>query len=330
MGLMRTVDTAASFRHEALLYEGKSGFLSGTLPFIREGLRAEEPVMVVVAPKKIEWLREALGDDSGWVEFEDMEVAGRNPARLIALWHAFTDSHPDAPALRGIGEPAGPGRNTEALDECRRHESLLNLAFEDDRDFWLLCPYDRTVLPADTVEGARTTHPVVADHGPGAPSAEFADSSEALVGPLHRPPSDAAELRFEAHQLRDVRSFVEREARALGLPASATGDLVFAVGELASNSIRHGGGSGLALVWREGSQVVLEVRDSGLVEDPLVGRLHPRIDQIAGRGVWLVNQLCDLVQVRSGPGGTAIRVRIGDIAPGLDAGDDRAEALRTW
>jgi hypothetical protein len=28
----------------------------------------------------------------------------------------------------------------------------------------------------------------------------------------------------------------------------------------------------------------------------------------SGRGVWITNQLCDLVQIRSGPSGTVVRV----------------------
>jgi len=35
--------------HEALLYQGESGFLAEAVPFIREGLAAGEPVMVAVS-----------------------------------------------------------------------------------------------------------------------------------------------------------------------------------------------------------------------------------------------------------------------------------------
>jgi hypothetical protein len=41
----------------------------------------------------------------------------------------------------------------------------------------------------------------------------------------------------------------------------------------------------------------------------LVGRVRPGTDACSGRGVWLVNQLCDLVQIRSAPGGSVVRVR---------------------
>lgn len=300
-----------SFRHEALLYEGRSGFLAGALPFIREGIRAGEPVLVAVEGEKIGWLRAELGDDAGWVEFEDMRVAGRNPARLIGLWHGFVEAHGDAQALRGIGEPAHPGRGPEELDECRRHEALLNFAFADDRDFWLLCPYDTAALAAGVVEGARKTHPLVAQAAPAQPSPDYRSGrGGTLAGSLPRPPVGAAELCFTETELRDVRAFVDREARAAGVDGEPAGDLVFAAGELATNSVRHGGGGGTVRFWTEGADVVLEISDAGRIGDPLVGRVQPGADQVSGRGLWLVNQLCDLVQIRSGSQGTAVRARM--------------------
>ena len=46
----------------------------------------------------------------------------------------------------------------------------------------------------------------------------------------------------------------------------------------------------------------------GHLADPLTGRLTPPLDAPGGRGLYLVNQLCDLVQVRSSPQGTTVRV----------------------
>ena len=54
---------ATTFRHEALLYDGEVGFLTGTLPFIREGVAAREPVLVVSAAR-VGLLRSALGGDA--------------------------------------------------------------------------------------------------------------------------------------------------------------------------------------------------------------------------------------------------------------------------
>ena len=49
------------FRHEALLYAGWAEFVAGTVPFIRDGLEAGEPVLVVESAEKIEMLHVALG-----------------------------------------------------------------------------------------------------------------------------------------------------------------------------------------------------------------------------------------------------------------------------
>ncbi len=85
-------------------------------------------------------------------------------------------------------------------------------------------------------------------------------------------------------------------------------ELVLATDELAANSVRHGGGSGTLRYWREGELLLCEVSDAGAIEAPLTGRIRPAPDACNGRGVWLVNQLCDLVQIRSSPAGSAVRV----------------------
>jgi anti-sigma regulatory factor (Ser/Thr protein kinase) len=66
--------------------------------------------------------------------------------------------------------------------------------------------------------------------------------------------------------------------------------------------------------WREPDAVVCEVSDSGAIADPLAGRVEPRPDQLGGRGLWVANHLCDLVQIRSSPSGTVARVRMGQLA----------------
>ena len=53
-----------------------------------------------------------------------------------------------------------------------------------------------------------------------------------------------------------------------------------------------------------------EVRDTGLIAEPLVGRHRPEDGTVGGHGLWLVNQLCDLVQVRSSPTGSVVRVHM--------------------
>jgi anti-sigma regulatory factor (Ser/Thr protein kinase) len=305
--------TAEPFRHEALLYDGPGSFLAGTVPFVREGLDGGEAVMVVLGPDKLELLRDVLGADADAVRFADMAELGRNPARILPAWHDFLAAHgAGGRPVRGIGEPISATRSDDELVECQLHEALLNRAFADTRGFRLRCPYD-VALDDVVLQEARCSHPIV-DEGAGpSASAEFRgpDAVPAACGsPLPPPPSRADAMSFDVHALADVRRLVARHADAAGLEDLRAGDLVLAVHELATRSIDHGGGFGVLRVWQEGAAVVCEVRDRGQVRDPLAGRRMPGLDDGGGWGLWIANQTCDLVQVRSGPAGTVVRARM--------------------
>jgi anti-sigma regulatory factor (Ser/Thr protein kinase) len=114
-------------------------------------------------------------------------------------------------------------------------------------------------------------------------------------------------LAFELGSLGEVRHLVARAGERARLPEERVGDLVLAVNELASNSTKHGSGRGVLRVWRDRDTLVCEVRDRGRIGDPLVGRQRLDLDRDAGWGLWIVNQVCDLVQVRTGSDGTVVR-----------------------
>jgi len=301
-----------SFRHEALLYAGRDEFVDRVGAFVRDAMAAEEPVLAVVDSEKIDLLRRALGGDAEGVFFADMHELGGNPARIIPAWREFVAEHATTGRrVRGVGEPIWPGRSEAELAECRRHESLLNLAFADGRSWWLVCPYDTEALDPAVVEEARRTHPFVCEDGVGRESVDYY-GLDAIARPfderLSHPPDDVSELGFRRGPLAPLRRFVARHAADLG--AARRADFVLAVHEVVSNSIRHGGGKGTLHVWRDDHALVCEVRDGGCIDDPLVGRERPAFGRAGGRGLWLANQLCDLVQVRSFPGGSVVRLHM--------------------
>jgi anti-sigma regulatory factor (Ser/Thr protein kinase) len=299
------------FRHEALLYAGEADFLLGTLAFIRQGLEQGEPVLVVEGPGKTALLRRELGEDASLVTFADMTALGANPARIVPAWREFVDNHAGAPGLRGIGEPIWAARPDDELVECQRHEALLNVAFEGGTPWTLLCPYDTTALPASVIEEARRSHPYVIERHVELPSPQYrgvSESAAALIdGPLSTPPESAATLGFDAFGLAEVRRLVASVAQSAGLDASATTDLVAAANEVATNSVRHGGGSGTVVVWEEGGRVACEIRDRGRYAAPLADRERPRTTG-GPSGLWLANQVCDLVQIRRYATGTVVRL----------------------
>lgn len=307
------VRAPAAFTHEALMYAGDRAFLAGTTPFIREGVAAGEPVLVVVDARKIDLLRIRLGRDAEPVRFADMGEVGVNPARIIPAWRDFVDGHADEGPLRGIGEPIWAARRPAELVECQRHESLLNLAFEGS-PFRLLCPYDAGALDASVLEEAHRSHPFIVEAGAERASARYRSIEEVAAGddqqPLPDPPSGASVIRFRAADLHDARESVRAYANAAGLGIDRAADLVLAVGEVASNSLIHGGGRGTLLTWSDGHALICEVRDGGWMSRPLAGRERPGSTQPGGRGLWLANHLCELVQIRSSEVGTAVRLHM--------------------
>ena len=85
---------------------------------------------------------------------------------------------------------------------------------------------------------------------------------------------------------------------------------MLAVNELAANSVRHGGGRGELRVWQEDDALVCEVARRRLHRRPARGRAASRPEQLGGRGLWMVNQLCDLVQIRTPPHAPLNTVRV--------------------
>ena len=308
------VTNERGFRHEALLYAGMEEFVARTAPFIMGALEAEEPILVVVSRSKIAALRAAVGKAADRVEFRDMSEVGANPARIIPAWHTFVQAHAGGGRrLRGIGEPIYPERTASELVESQRHEALLNAAFEDAPDFWLLCPYNTEALDPTVVETAHRTHPVIAD-GNGFSWSDLYPGIAASVAPYDQPLPEPAALRatlvFDAKGLPAVRRLVSREAASAGFTTQPIADLVLATNEVATNSVLHGGGTGTLRIWREGGVLVTEVRDRGHFDDPLADRRRPAPGRDGGRGLWLANQLCDLVQLRSVPSGTTVRLHM--------------------
>jgi len=87
-------------------------------------------------------------------------------------------------------------------------------------------------------------------------------------------------------------------------------DLVLAVNEVATNSVRHGGGAGTLTLWRDEDMVLCDIRDTGRFSEPLIGRVQPTPEPGGGYGLWVVNQVCDLVQIRSGDDGNVVRLHM--------------------
>lgn len=301
-----------TFVHPALFYRGRREYLDGTVPFVRAGLAAGEPVAVAVPGANLDAIRAGLGPDAASVHMLDMARAGRNPGRIIPwVLRAFADSHPGATRVRIIGEPIWPGRSATEYPACAQHEALINLAFTG-RSVTILCPYDVDGLDPVVLADAAETHPVLVDADGERASATYAPRRvvAAYNRPLPPAPPTAVTTEFDLAHLALPRRIVAVEAARAGLAEDRVADLALAVNELASNSVEHGGGSGTFRVWVEDGRVACEVSDAGWLKDPLAGRLPVPPDGEGGRGLLLVNYLADLVRVHTVDGATTIRLYV--------------------
>jgi anti-sigma regulatory factor (Ser/Thr protein kinase) len=310
-GIATTKHVHDSYRHEALFWSGIDEFVAGTAPFVAEGVDAGEPVLVAVPDAHWAPMREALGAAADRVHYVDMAELGANPARIIPKWRHFVDVFEGQP-VRGVGEPIWPGRRSAEIDEGQVHEALLNIAIGPNTPLWLRCPYDLDGLDDGVLAAAQRSHPMLLQEGAyrGSTHYEGSEYADFVMG------SDLPDPRGVAHRLEvgsgggvdTARRSVQRWALQAGVGPVRADDLALAVHEVVVNSILHGGGSGLLQVWHEDDAFVCEVRDHGTLDNPLAGRSHPADEHVHGRGLWMVNQLCDLVQIRSTSEGTVVRL----------------------
>ncbi|MFJ8941447.1 anti-sigma factor RsbA family regulatory protein [Streptomyces sp. NPDC102365] len=302
--------TGSPFAHPALFYRDDQEYLAGTVPFVREGLAASEPVAVAAPAARLELITAALGAAAAAVHLVDITLAGRNPGRIIpTVLRAFADAWTGV-RVRIVGEPIRPGRTSPAYPACVQHEALINEAFSG-REVTILCPYDARSLPEDVLADAHATHPVLITGGHEWSSTTY-DPDKVLARcnePL-APPPGAAAFHYDAKALPAARDFVLAQARKRGTSEVRLQDLALVVAELTTNSVVHAGGTGTVRLWAEDEQIICQVQDFGRLADPLAGRRPADPGQIGGRGLLLVHCLSDLVRLHTDDAGTTIRTYV--------------------
>ncbi|MDG4781804.1 ATP-binding protein [Micromonospora sp. WMMD961] len=111
-----------------------------------------------------------------------------------------------------------------------------------------------------------------------------------------------------ATDVRALRAFVSAAALARGLPPHRVELLTLAVSELASNTLQHTTGGGRVLLWAESGHLFCDVVDRGPTRTFGLGM--PATDAVRGRGLAIVEQICDEVVVLTNAGETVVRIRL--------------------
>ena len=287
------------------------------MPFIRDGVEAGEPVLVVVGADED---RRACARSSAPTPSAcgspTWPSVGRNPARIIPAWREFVDDHAARAApVRGIGEPIWPGRSAAELVECQRHEALLNLAFADAPRFWLLCPYDTRRSTRDVIDEA--PQPPIPMLREGAASREQRPLRPRRVGgAAARPAARAAapepeELPVAAGALARARECVRRRAAAAGLSgASAATTSCWPSPRPPPTASATAAATAMLRVLARAGRAGLRGARRGRLDQPLAGRLPPPRAQAAATGCGWSTQVCDLVQLRAFADGSVVRMHM--------------------
>jgi anti-sigma regulatory factor (Ser/Thr protein kinase) len=295
-------------RHEALPYAGHEQFVSSVVTEVRDGLVRDERPILLAEQAKLDDVGEALGDDTGEVTMVATDEHGRNPSRIMTLLDGFRGGS-DRRRVLGVAETVSMSRRAAALAEAQFAESVLNSTALQMWSMSVICPYDTGSLDETRLTEMRRSHPVIRGEADANPDYDERLASKLYGRSLPHPPAAAASLELHSRpQLNEMRDFVRTEATRYGIAEDRVDDLVLAVNEIGTNSVRHGGGRCTVRMWSDDGSAVCEVSDHGYLRNPLLGRFAPKPEAPSGRGLWLSNHLCDLVQIRSSEAGTVVRL----------------------
>jgi len=279
--------------------------------FLQEAAAAGEPVLFALPGRHLDQVRGMLDGATSDARLEDAEQVGRNPSRLLEMieeWVASHDGH-----ARVVTEVVWPGRSHAEAIEAMRHEALVNHALAGS-GATILSPFDAEHLDADILSGIEMTHPTVVEDGRRRAGASYTDPLSTAIGelwPLDDPTTPVSEHPLNG-SLLELRRAIAEDPALDSLSDERRADLVFAINEATSNAVRHGDGTCMTRIWHDGDAVVTEVSTPSAIEDVLVGRRRPAADALEGRGLWLINQVCDLVELRSGASGMTLRMHVKD------------------
>lgn len=307
----------SGYVHEALLYESDQHLLDVVVPFLEDGRRQGEALLVDVEPRTEALLREALArtDD---VLFVEQDHRYGTPAAAIRGYLARFEQllAGGASQIRAVGQIPDAAVAT-GWRAWGRYEAVVNHAYARV-PVWGMCLYDARSTPADALGEVRCTHPRLTTSGAAhVPNADYQEPARWLA---ERPPPlpDPLERTSPVVELRDPWPHQARAAVGPlldGRSADVAADLATATSEIVANARAHGRHPVQLRVWADDDRVVIAVDDRGSgPDDPHAGLVPPerRLGD-GGLGLWIAHQLCsDVVMHRTDEG---FRVRITADAP---------------
>ena len=306
----------AGYGHAAVRYDSPDVLVAATTPFLEEGLRAGDLVVLACGPELAAQLTAPLGTRAGGIEtdaricLQDTRVPDAFVAIRAALRRA-AGSGSGRLRLFGQGmssEPPGGAR------EWLRYEISCNAVLAG-APVSVLCGLDTTRMPGQLVSLAVDAHPQLAVGDAVFDNASFREPTSYLRAlPVPREPAEQAPplLAIDgATVLAELRGRLRGALVAHVPDPDQQGDLLLALGEIAANAFRHGRPPVSARLWGDGRRLVCTITDSGRgYDDPMAGFQPAHGEDLAngGMGLWLARKLWDSVDLLDDGRGLTVRL----------------------
>jgi MEDS: MEthanogen/methylotroph, DcmR Sensory domain/Putative zinc-finger len=305
----------ATYTHDALFHDSDDELVAGLVPFVVEGIEADERVVVVVTRAVGELLRDRLEPGAEFDLWNSADVYTSPTHTLAVHLETVRAGTEGGRRMRVAAQPVWEGRSPLEIAEWTCMEAACNVVFAGS-PLKILCPYDTSRLDPAVIAAARRTHSLIrhGSHIVASPDfAPFDHQHEVRATELPSRPASAARISiFSLADLATVLSFVETFALARTLAGDRIAAARLAVEELLTRGVDYSLGPARVHMWTSESDLVVEVESTGRLTSPFAGYLPPTMSAGVERGLWLAGQQCDLIAVRQHEGCTTVRLHISD------------------
>jgi hypothetical protein len=145
----------SGFLHELVLHSSPEEMLEFIVPFIRDGVAAEEPTLVLVRPETAATVLDRVEPSPHLLLLPALGQPGRPAADVRATDTLLAGYGPGTAQVRILNqEPVVPEAHWH---EWRRLEAVVNHALRR-HNTWAVCVYDRRPLTDEMVEDLYATH----------------------------------------------------------------------------------------------------------------------------------------------------------------------------
>lgn len=305
----------ATYTHRAFFHDTDDELVDALVPFVLEGIEADERVVVVVTESIGESLRGRIGSSDGFDVWDSTEVYTfpiRTLAGYVDTVRAGTE---DGRRMRVAGQPVWEGLSSLETAEWTCVEAACNLVFADS-PLLMLCLYDTSRLDPSVLAAARRTHPEIRRGVRVTASPEFAPfdhQSDVRASELPPRPASCETISiFSPSDVDPVASFVKAFAESQAMADSRITDLTATVRELITQATDYRFGPAQLHIWASPDELTYEIESHGSLASPFAGYIPPSPSANDDRGLWFIGQQCDLIAVRDHIGITTVRLNYCD------------------